>query len=232
MKRLIITRQDKYIQEMADITHPILKRYAEFCEADFQIFKNDDKYHPHYKILQMYDLLKEYDRIACIGTDTLIMKDCPDIFKEVPIHKVGSIYEDRGTRQQDRRARIANVQRLREDVGWAIGYINTDVLVVSKMHRDIFNLVHDDLYLSLGFDCIELGYQINRGGYEIHELDYKWNHMTMFSESWNNNASRFDSFIIHYAGVGNFYNINLGKTKLDFLKEDYLILKKYNLLML
>ena len=28
--------------------------------------------------------------------------------------------------------------------------------------------------------------------------------MTMFSESWNNFANRFDSNIIHYAGVGIF----------------------------
>ena len=227
MKRLIVTRADENIKEMSDITHPILKRYAEFCEADFTIFKDSDEYHPHYKILQIYDLLKDYDRVACIGTDTLIMKNCPDIFKEVPIHMVGSVYEDKGTRQQDRRARIVNVQRLREDIGWGKGYINSDVLVVSRLHRDIFNLAYDDLYLSLGFDDVELGYQINRNKYEIHELPYQFNHMSMFSEPWNNNVSRFDSFIIHYAGNG-FYSM---WTKTEQIRQDSILLRKYGLLM-
>ena len=39
---------------------------------------------------------------------------------------------------------------------------------------------------------------------EVKQLDYRWNHMTMFSEPWNDNADRFESFIIHYAGRGVF----------------------------
>ena len=31
---------------------------------------------------------------------------------------------------------------------------------------------------------------IHKLGYDIHELEYKWNHMTMFSEDWNNNANK------------------------------------------
>jgi len=41
-------------------------------------------------------------------------------------------------------------------------------------------------------------------GFEVHELSYKWNHMTMFSEPWNGNADRFESYIVHYAGQGIF----------------------------
>jgi hypothetical protein len=85
----------------------------------------------------------------------------------------------------------------------------------------------NNLYLDLGFDCVELGYQINKNNYGIHELSYKFNHMTMYSETWNNNKSRFESYIIHYAGQGNFYGGYIRKNKLDLLKEDYLVLNKY-----
>ena len=46
----------------------------------------------------------------------------------------------------------------------------------------------------------------------------KWNHMTMFSEPWNGNASRFDSNIIHYAGNGIFENKHI--SRLNQIKED------------
>jgi len=223
MKKLIVTRADENIAEMVSITHPLLKKYAEKCDADFSIFKNDVDYHPHYKILQIHDLLKEYDRVACIGTDTIVRNNCPDIFNEVPIHKIGSILEDIGTRKADRRNRMLKIQSERGDINWREGYINTDVSVFSKMHRDIF--INENLYLDLGYDDVFFGYTINKLGYEIHELDYRWDHMSMHSEPWNNYASRFDSYIMHYAGQG-FYSI---WTKTEQIKMDYGILKKYGL---
>ena len=100
MKRAIFTRADENIREMTDITHPILKRYAKKCDADFIISKEDDKYHPHYRILQLYDLFKEYDRILCLDSDILILKSCPDIFNLVPVPQIASIYEDKGSRKK------------------------------------------------------------------------------------------------------------------------------------
>lgn len=226
MKKLIVTRCDKNIQEMADITHPILERYAKFCDADFKIFDNDVKYHPHYKILQIYDLLKEYDRVLCIGTDTLILKSCPDIFKLVPIHMIASIYEDKGTRQEDRRNRILNIQKQRENIGWKEGYINSDVLLVSKMHRNIFNLDYNNLYQDLGFDDVEIGYQINKNKYEVYELPCEFNLMSMFLEPWSM-KTKGDAYILHYAGQG--YVPGLSKT--EQIKTDSKILKRYGLLM-
>lgn len=227
MKKCVVTRCDSKIKEMSDITHPILKRYAKKCNADFRIFDNSiTDYHPHYKILQIHDLLKEYDRVLCIGTDTLIMKSCPNIFSTVPVEKIGSIYEDKGTRKTDRRNRILNVQKQREDIGWKKGYINSDVFLVSKLHRDIFNLNYNNLYTDLGFDDVELGYQINKNGYEVHELPCEFNFMSMFTEDWCG-KKKSDAYILHFAGQGH----RTGISKTEQIKQDYLILKKYGLLM-
>ncbi len=51
--------------------------------------------------------------------------------------------------------------------------------------------------------CIA-SYNIHKYNYKVQELDYRWNHMTMFSEPWNNKADRFKSHIIHYGGRGIF----------------------------
>ena len=95
------------------------------------------------------------------------------------------------------------------------------------MHRDIFNLKEEDLWMDLGYDDVELGYQINKNGYKIKELPFFWNHMSMFSEEWNNYKSRFDSYILHYDGRGHLPNID----RTEQIRQDALILDKYNLLM-
>ena len=222
MKRAIFTRADENIKEMTDITHPILKRYVKKCDADFIISKEDDKYHPHYRILQLYDLFKEYDRILCLDSDILILKSCPDIFNLVPVHQIASIYEDKGSRKKDRRNRIQKIQNERKDVGWREGYINSGVILFSRMHRDLFSMKKEDLWMALGYDDVELGFQIHKNKYSIYELPYKFNHMSMFSEEWNN-ASKFESYIIHYAGNGFYRQID----RTEQIRQDYLILKKY-----
>lgn len=226
MKNLIVTKADENIKEMADITHPVMKRYAKKCNADFKVLENSSEYHMHYKILQVRDLLKDYDRVLCVGTDALILKKCPNIFKTVPIHMIGTIYEDVGTRLEDRRNRILKVQEQREDIGWRTGYINSDVLLVSKLHRDIFPTDYSKLYNDLGFDDVELGYQINKRGYKIYKLPYEFNLMSMFLEPWCRKL-KGDAYILHYAGRGFFYNIS----KTEQIKADALILEKYGLLM-
>jgi len=225
MKKLIVTRADENIKEMTNITHPILRKYAEKCGADFKIIKDNKGIHPHWRILQIYDMFNKYERIACIDSDTLILKTCPDIFDYVPYEAVGSIYEDKGTRQQDRKDRIAKVQNERGYVGWSDGYINTGICIFSDCHKELFNIPTKDLYLDLGFDDVLLKYMIERDKIPFLELPFKFNHMSMHSEEWNGFASRFDSYIIHYAGNGFFYGVK----REDQIRGDFIVLNKYKL---
>lgn len=223
MKCLVCTRADDNIKDMTDITHPVLKRYAEYCDADFLIISENKELHPHYRILQLYDLFKEYDRILCIDSDVLIMKSCPNIFDLVSPHFIASIYEDVGSRQEDRRNRIAKIQNERENIGWKHGYINTGFALFSKMHRDLFR--NENLYMDLGYDDILLGYRINKNRYEVYELPCEFNFMSMFTEPWCG-KTKGDAHILHYAGRA--FNPQIERTKQ--IEQDYLILKKYNLL--
>lgn len=225
MANLICTRCDENISEQSAISHPILKAYAERIGADFKTLSHstdcncgDGKW--HYRIMKIGELLSEYDRIAHIDTDILITPNCPNIFEEVPSDCIGTIYEDKGSRASDRFHTIRTAQDSFGRIGWNSGYINTGVFVVSKIHADIFQKICGRYWCGFGYDDVHLGYNINMQKHKVHELHWKWNHMTMFSEPWNGCPNRFDSHMIHYAGGGVFdkskYPNRLAQMKADF----------------
>lgn len=225
-KRLVTTRADENVESTTEITHPIIKWYAEKCKADFKILENDKgEAHRHYRILQLYDLFEEYDRILILDSDILILKTCPNIFDVVPKGKIGSIYEDLGSRQEFRRSLIQRVQTEREDVGWKEGYINTGFALFPKEYRDIFDLDSEKCWMDFGQDDIELGYQIHLRNYEVFELPCEFNFMSMFAEPWSG-KNKSDAHVIHYAGQG--HNIQIPND--EEIKQDYLILKKYDMI--
>tara|TARA_R100000008_G_C3575379_1_gene164894 strand:- start:1051 stop:1755 length:705 start_codon:yes stop_codon:yes gene_type:complete len=214
MKLLITTRADVACIEWAELTHPILRRYADRVGADFMVLDEavdckeavggigNGVY--QYRIMKHYDLHAIYDRILHLDSDMLLTPDCPDLFKEVPYDQIGSIYEDLGSRKHQRVQCMMNAQSQYGDIGWRENYINTGVFVTSKMHRDIYQKINNKYFVDWGTDDIHIGYLIKKLGYTIKELPYQFNHMTMFSEAWNGSPDRFDSHIIHYAGRGIF----------------------------
>jgi lipopolysaccharide biosynthesis glycosyltransferase len=209
MKKAMVTRADNRIEEISILTHPILKDFAKRWDAEFIVlnqpvsFRTDDN-HEHYRILQVRDLLQDYDRILSIDTDVLIANTCPNPFETVPEDCISCIYEDKGSRLQHRRGVITTIQQQFGDIGWRTGYLNTGIMVLSKEHSNLFNPINGKYYTNWGSDDAHFGYNLNKYKLKFQELNYKFNHMGMFSEPWNNNASRFDSYIIHYAGSGIF----------------------------
>lgn len=196
----ITTRADANIREMTDITHPIIKKYAEKVGADFIILDDAQGLHPHYRILQLYKLFDIYDRIISFDSDIVITPDCPNLFEIVPEDKIGIIYEDVGSREKDRKMRIARANEKFGDNGWREGYINTGVAVFSKCHKELFK--QRELWMELGYDDVYLGYYANKFKFPIFRLPIKFNFMMMFAEDWNGNSQRLDNYIIHYAGQG------------------------------
>jgi len=222
MKLALVTRADNNILEMTSITLPPMKEYAKRIGADFiqldhqpPVMTEDNK--THYRILKVRDILEDYDRVLCLDADMLVNKDIPNIFEIVPEDMIGSIYEDKGSRRGDRHQKIAGVQRTWGNVGWKENYTNAGTFVLSAMHRDIFLPHNDQYWLGWGSADIHMSYNIHKYGFKVMELEYKWNHMTMFSEPWLN-ANRFESHIIHYAGKGIFDNGI--PTRIEQIKKD------------
>jgi hypothetical protein len=228
MKLLITTRADSGIKKWTDLTHPYLKEYARKVNADFKILdhvtdceEGDGRW--HFRIMRHYELHEEYDRIAHIDSDTLIMPKCPNLFELVSSDEIGTCCEDKGSRQHARLQTMYSIQQKFGPVGWNSSYINTGVIVTSKEHREIYTKIEGEYWTDWGSDDAHLGYLIHKNGFDIADLGYKFNHMTMFSHPWNNNASRFDSYIIHYAGQGIFADGAASgiKNKFEQAQADY-----------
>jgi SAM-dependent methyltransferase len=219
-KFAMVTRCDNNAKELADVTHEILKDYAGQWGCDFIILDKKEDWMTdyelaHYRIFEVRELLEKYERVLVIDSDIVIMPGCPNPFEIVPVDKIGSIYEDIGSRHEHRGHVIQDIQRKFGDVGWRDGYINTGFFVVSRVHRDIFQRIDNQLWTAFGYDDALIGYNIHKFNHEVHELPFQFNHMSMFSEPWNNSASRFDSWIIHYAGAANFPDDQSGRGLLN-----------------
>lgn len=218
--KLVVTRADDGIKEQAALSHPFLKEYADWCDADFIIL---DEGHHFFRIMEIAHLFNEYERIACIDSDILINKPV-NLFEAVDQSCIGSIYEDVGSRQPNRRATIRKIQDIHGDVKWRRGYINTGVCVFSRHHTNIFAPIDGKYWREFGWDDIHLGYNIHKFGHKIQELPFQFNHMNMFSEPWKK-ADRWESHFIHYAGTGRFdidpTGLSKPEIKLAQMRADY-----------
>ncbi|MDO8610681.1 MAG: hypothetical protein Q7R95_09115 [bacterium] len=226
MRTLLISRADDKTKKMTDLTFPFLKDYAQKCGCDFlmldgepPIWTNESPPRPHYRIMKLYNLLDQYDRILQVDCDVIINKNCPNIFDTVSYDCVGTIFEDVGNSIEHRRGQIEKANNQFGDIGWREGYINTGFFLVSRAHKEIFQPINGRYFMDFGYDDVHLAYNINKMGFKIHQLDYKWNHMTMFSEPWNGYANRFESNVIHYAGAGIFDKDKFG-SRVEQIRHD------------
>ena len=203
MKLLITTRADNNINKISDLTIPLIKQYAIKYNADFYIISSrppiltdDDSW--HFRVMELFKLLNNYDRILLLDCDLIIKKDCPNLFEIVPEDSIGSVIEDNfGWRKEERRMYIRKMQEQFGDLGWKEGHINDSVFVVSKIHQSIFQPINGKYYTGPYSDDIHLGWQIHKQKFKIFELDPKFNMMRCF---WENGYNRLDGYIIHYAG--------------------------------
>lgn len=225
MKLLMATRADVGTTDYLPYTLPILKMYAKKWGAEFKIL--DKAYGSvFWRLTSFHELLDQYDRILHIDADIVIAKTCPNIFDVVPYDTIGLVFEDKGSRLQNRRARIAHIKSIyggNED--WFAGYFNEGVFIVSCPHKEIFTKINGKLWgenfksFEPGRSQTHFGYQIMKQGHKYIDLGFKFNHMSMFSEPWNGSPSRFSSHIIHYAGQANFPDKGNG-TRTELIKDD------------
>lgn len=218
----IVTRADDSVRHMSALTHPILEVCAEEWDADFIVLDQDAPMSPHYRILGCKEMFEAYDRILCIDTDVIVRPGTPNPFELIDAECIGCVFEDVGTRQANRRARMQSAQFRFGNIGWEHGYPNTGFIMMSKCHADagLLDEIDGRLWNGLGYDDVHLGYQMKRLNLPVVDLPYIWNHMTMFSEKWNGKPSRFDSYIIHYAGQG-IFNKRQCRTRMQQIRKDY-----------
>lgn len=221
MKLLVITRADESVVEYTQLTHPIIRMFAEKWGAEFKILGTSSGLNMMWRVLDFYDIFEDYDRIFHVDSDIVINKTCPNVFEIVPSDTVGLVFEDKGSRLINRRGRITQIKaRFGGNEHWISGYFNMGVFLASKMHRELFTKINGQLWeADRGLEQTHLSYQLMKLKYKYVDLRYKFNHMSMFSEPWNGSPSRFDSHIIHYAGKAKFPDKGR-RSRLELIKDD------------
>lgn len=207
-KKTVIRYCEKYNLPLEVITEKQynIKKYENIC--NFNFFEKN----------QVYELFDKYNRILRLDWDLIINFNCPNLFDIVPENKIGVVCEDLGSRKKDRISRIETIQNKLGDLNWSEGYINTGVVLASKQHREIFHTSLEDielvenLNLRVSKEQTFFNYLVRKYNFKIYDLKYKFNHTKMFSEAWNGYAHRYNSYIIHYAGI---------KKPLNIIKHDY-----------
>ena len=76
--------------------------------------------------------LDKYDRILCMDGDVLISPNAPNVFDIVPYNKIGAVYEDVGSRKQDR---LRQIQLAQQQLGptpnnWCQNYFNAGIMIL------------------------------------------------------------------------------------------------------
>jgi len=224
MSRAVVTLCiGKDWNEMAQLTHPSIRKYAAKVHADFLLINNPvfggD---PGYEKFQIGEFLNHYDRILFLDTDIIVREFCPDLFDIVPERDIGAFIESNymfWSEEVDQRAAIAGMQQELGQIGWNKDYCNTGVLVVSKRHQPIFDINHGQVVHL--HEQTQLNYNIKKMGFWVHHIHRRFNCMDFINPS-----ERFEAYIVHYAGRGYTDEFHNMEKKLTRIKEDLSIIQK------
>lgn len=194
-------------QEIAEVTHPTIRDYADRIGSDFLVLDRDEsQILPHFAKMQINDLLDGYDRILYLDTDLIVRADCPNLFELVPesdfgVFREGSFMPRRKT-DLEIAARTYRTRINLDPTKWQGQYWNTGVMVASRCHKDVFVAPERSQILKGGLDFGEQGWiniQLINKSIPIKDLDYRFNRMTVMDPFTG--IHRLDSYIVHYAGA-------------------------------
>ncbi len=212
-------------KEMGKITHPSLIKYANKIDADFWVIYEGiyNTKLSHWEKFQLYDILDKYERVIFLDTDIIVNKTCPNLFDIVPESDIGAFIEskfalyDIDVRHEDR---MKKSQEALGNIGWKRYYFNTGVMILSKRHKEIFN-INSEIYQDELADQTQINYNVKKSGFWVHDIGVRYNFMGLTDPN-----DRFEAYIIHYAGKGFTHVYNNISLKIDRIKLDLEILNK------
>jgi len=187
-----------YYNEVAKLTTPSIQAYAKKIGADYL---NINEFNPQYitqkwNKFHIHELLNKYKRILYLDIDILVREDTPNLFEIVPENKLGMFNEGRYT------PRFEFLEQASEYYGeplktWNGKFYNSGVMVISRIHKNIFKLPKGQDFVETDQPYINL--RILNDKVEMFDLDYKFNRMDILDRFCGIN--RLDSYIVHYAGA-------------------------------
>lgn len=190
-----------------EYTHPLMERYAERIGVDFIKIKGEyeNTLRSRLRKFDIYELFEKYDRIIYMDGDIAINPSCPDLFHLVPYDKIGAVCE-RPPYAQDRGGVLRSACEFYgvnypyasdADCNW----FNTGLLVLSRVHRDLFVRPEQVKVFGEGWIDMPLMNSLSiKNGYEIHDLGLKFNYMGSLVSHKLRPFEPTESYIFHATG--------------------------------
>ncbi len=206
------------LRAMTQVTHPLMRRYAERWSAEFVRITQarDPSQYVCFEKYQLADFFDDFERILYVDGDVLIAPDAPDIFARVPRDHVGGT--DVSRVRTDFAADVRHAQEVMGEIGWRWmdGYLNAGIYVVSVEHRELMTpdtqrlgrwAQDPDARFS---DQTLLNYDLQRLAIPFVDLGPRFNHTSIFGS-----RNRFRSWFIHYAGPGHGFGERVSQLERD-----------------
>jgi len=189
-------------QKYAQTSYPTIEKYARKIGAKLITINQTklSKASPHFEKFQLYDLLTKYDRIIYLDTDLIIHDDCPNLFDIVPEDEMGAFDESPFRDHQQHMEQASTTYHIDINENYDGSYYNTGVMVISRLHRDMFKLPSSQSIYN-HFDQSYLNLYIQANNIKMFKLHHKFNRMPLLDEVTGEH--RLNSNIIHYAGILN-----------------------------
>jgi len=215
-----------YYNKIGKLTHPFMKTYADKIDADFVAIKevNERFSTQKWQKFQIHELLNRYHRLVFFDTDILIRNDTPNLLEIVPETKFGAFDEGR---YEPRLEFIRDAsEAYGEDVfDWNGKFFNSGVMVLSRLHKHIFKIPIKCETIETDQPYINL--RLAKDKYETYDLHWNFNRMSMMDKIIG--LSRYNSYILHYAGAPEDQLFPILLKDIDYFKEhtpDYPVHKR------
>lgn len=218
MKKALVTMCfGEGFKRMSELTHPTIKAYADKVSADFIVIdkkKISNKYF-HYEKFQLFDILAQYHRVLFMDSDLIIRPDCPNLFDIVPEHQLAAFNEGRFFDMLE----VFRDACMKFNISlpkWERQGYNTGVMVLSRLHRHIFEKPEKEFDVYAGniahYEQPYINLKIISDNYPVHDLNYKFNRMSLMDRLTGEN--RRSSYVIHYASA---VDVDI---RMNLIKED------------
>ncbi len=194
-----IAHGERY-EKLAEFTHPIFRAYAARIGADFKELKYTQELQcsaAWLKLILLWNLLKTYDRVIFLDTDVLLHPDCPNLFDVVPETHFGAYQEGELLDRTHAMFRAIEFHKIKYNREYQNEYFNSGVMVMSKIHRDLFiwpEAIEDNFY-----EQSLINARVFASGIPFHKLHYHYNRMSCHDQVTGEDV--FAAEIVHFAGM-------------------------------
>jgi hypothetical protein len=175
-------------EEIAQVTHPTMKAYAEKVGADFVVArerKNPDA-PAYFEKWQVGPLLAKYRRVLLLDTDIVVREGAPNVFDLVPESCFGG-YDEREFHSHEWVQVLMDIMKESIDWGsfgpplcipWEGSFVNAGMWVLSQGHRKLFGKPQLKDYNFHFPEQTWMSYLLWRDGIRVAKLSKDFNYMT------------------------------------------------------